>query len=83
VPPVPATIANFVYLPDPIRIPVNGTVTWTNHDPDVHSATAEDLSWSSPVLNTGHSYSRTFTQRGTYNYFCEPHPQMRGEVIVE
>ena len=77
------TIANFVYLPDPVRIPVNGTVNWTNLDPDVHTATAEDLSWSSPILNQGQSYSRTFTERGTFRYFCEPHPQMRGEVIVE
>ena len=82
-PMIQATIANFVYLPDPIRIPPGGTVTWVNLDPTEHTATSEDLTWSSPLLDPGESYSRTFVQRGTYRYFCEPHPQMRGEVIVE
>jgi plastocyanin len=82
-PPVRVTISNFVYLPDPARVPVGGTVRWTNLDPDVHTATAEDLSWTSPVLGQGESWERTFTRPGTFPYFCEPHPQMRAEVIVE
>ena len=80
---VRATIANFVYLPDPIRVPVGGTVQWTNLDFAEHTVTAEDLSWTSPVLQKDQVYSRTFTQAGTIPYFCEPHPQMRADIIVE
>jgi len=80
---VRATIANFVYLPDPIRIPVGGTIQWTNLDFEEHTVTAEDLSWTSPVLQKDQVYSRTFTQAGTIPYFCEPHPQMRADIIVE
>lgn len=80
---VEATIASFVYLPDPVVVPVGGTVRWTNLDADEHTVTADDRSWTSPVLGQGGSWSRTFTQRGTYRYFCEPHPFMRADVVVE
>lgn len=78
-----ATISNFIFLPDPIRVSVGQVVRWTNLDLDIHTVTAEDLSWTSPVLGTGESYSRAFTQPGTIRYFCEPHPQMRADIIVE
>ncbi|MCC6179110.1 MAG: cupredoxin family copper-binding protein [Chloroflexi bacterium] len=80
---VNATIAFFVYLPDPIRIPVGGTVTWTNLDRAQHSVTSDDLSWSSPILSQSDRFSHTFSQRGTFRYFCEPHPQMTGYVEVD
>lgn len=79
---VEATIANFVYLPDPIQIRVGQTVRWTNLDPDIHTVTATDQSWTSPILTQGQTYQRTFTQTGTFPYFCEPHPFMQGVVEV-
>jgi plastocyanin len=82
---VQATIANFVYLPDPIEIRVGDTIRWTNLDnvPDGHTVTARDLSFTSPVLRQGDTYTRTFTQTGTFEYFCEPHPFMTGFIVVQ
>ena len=79
-----ATIANFVYLPDPVQIRVGQTVRWTNLDdvPDDHTVTAVDLSWTSPVLEQGDTFVRTFTEAGTFTYFCEPHPAMRADIEV-
>jgi plastocyanin len=81
---VEATIANYIYLPDPIRIRVGDTVRWTNLDnvPDNHTVTASDLSWTSPVLRQGQTYTRTFTQPGSFVYFCEPHPFMTAFIEV-
>jgi plastocyanin len=80
-----ATISNFVYLPDPIQIRVGDSIRWTNLDdvPDGHTVTARDLSFTSPVLRQGDTYTRTFTQAGTYEYFCEPHPFMTGFIDVQ
>lgn len=81
---VDATISNYIYLPDPIQIRVGDTVRWTNLDnvPDNHTVTASDLSWTSPVLPQGGQYTRTFTQVGSFMYFCEPHPAMTGFINV-
>ena len=39
--------------------------------------------FDSGILNPGQSYSFTFDHAGTYDYFCVPHPFMRGKVIVD
>lgn len=80
---VNATIANFVYLPDPVVVPVGGSVRWVNLDVIDHTVTADDRSWTSPVMFQNDVYTRTFTQAGTYRYFCEPHPFMIAEVLVQ
>ncbi|MFN8525335.1 MAG: plastocyanin/azurin family copper-binding protein [Chloroflexota bacterium] len=80
---ITVNIANFVYLPDPVRIPLGGRVRWVNLDPEQHTATANSQAWTSPVLNQGQVYERVFVQAGTYGYFCEPHPQMTADIVVE
>ncbi|MFN0074083.1 MAG: cupredoxin family copper-binding protein [Chloroflexota bacterium] len=80
---VHATIANFVYLPDPVRVPVGSSIQWVNLDFENHTVTAIDRSWTSAVLTLNGTFTRTFNQLGTFDYFCEPHPQMVGTIIVE
>jgi plastocyanin len=60
------------------------TVRWTSHGRHVHTVTAEDVRWDSGDLGPGASYSYTFNQPGTYDYFCRYHSEkgMRGRVIV-
>jgi plastocyanin len=80
-----ATISSFVFLPDPIQIHVGQTVRWTNLDnvSAGHTVTATDHAFTSPVLNQGDTYVRTFTQVGTFEYFCEPHPFMTAFIDVQ
>jgi plastocyanin len=80
---VQVQIQNFAYSPDPLTISVGTTVTWTNMDQAPHSATSVTNVWSSPVLNTGQSYSFTFTQPGTYPYYCVIHGNMHGMIVVQ
>ena len=74
--------------PGTIIVPPGTTVTWTNTGSQPHSATStvsetNPVTFDSGILNTGQSYSFTFDTPGTYDYFCVPHPFMRGKVIVD
>ncbi|MDE1827135.1 MAG: cupredoxin domain-containing protein [Thaumarchaeota archaeon] len=80
------------FNPNVININVGDKVTWTNTDSVPHTSTYNDgnLSdsavgsvWDSSMIKAGSSYtSPPFTKAGTYNYFCEVHPWMAGQVIV-
>ena len=64
-------------------IGVNNTVQWTNNDIAPHTVTAVDKSFDSGELNTGDTFTYTFTTPGTYQYGCSYHPWMKGTVIVK
>ena len=77
-------IKDFTLVPDPLEIPVGATVTWTNSDAVPHTATAQDReALQSGTLNQGDSYSQTFDQPGTFDYFCEFHANMKGTIVVQ
>jgi plastocyanin len=77
-------IDNFSFLPKEITVPVGTTVTWTNHDDVPHVvASADDQFKKSAALDTGESFSHTFTTAGNYTYFCSIHPHMIGKIIVK
>lgn len=80
---VAVTIRNFSYGPSTITVPRGTRVTWTNEDNVAHTVTADDDSFSSPLLTNGATYSRVFDVPGTFPYHCIPHPHMQGTVIVE
>ncbi|MDP9356809.1 MAG: cupredoxin domain-containing protein [Chloroflexota bacterium] len=81
---VAVNIKDFLYNPDPVEIPVGGTVIWTNQDPVPHTATARDREiLQSGTLKPGESFTETFEAAGTYDYFCEFHPNMKGTLVVE
>ena len=67
-----------------INVPLGATVAWTNTDPAPHDVAILD----GPVLNVspevepGDTWSMTFTEPGTYRYYCEFHPSMVANVVV-
>jgi LPXTG-motif cell wall-anchored protein len=77
------TIADFSFSPGSITINQGDTVTWVNNGPTPHSATANNGSFNTGILKAGQSASHTFAQAGTYSYFCQPHPFMKGTVVVQ
>jgi len=77
-------ISDFAFGPETVTIPVGGSVTWTNLDTAPHTATAQDRDMlQTGTLGQGESVTVTFDEAGTYEYFCEFHPNMSGTVIVE
>lgn len=80
-------IQTFIFNPDPLEIPIGATVIWTNRDGVPHTATAgtsENPSgyFDSGFLNQGESFRFTFDEAGVFEYFCQRHPSMRGQIIV-
>jgi plastocyanin len=72
-----------------VTIPVGTTVTWTNNDAIDHTASEYEHGFVKPdarfdiELPPGASGSHTFTETGTVEVGCVPHPHMQMLVIVE
>jgi amicyanin len=81
---VEVAIEKFAYSPQEVRIKVGDTVRWTQVDKVQHTVTVVSgpESFDSGLLNAGQTFEHTFTQPGTYDYICTPHPKMRGKVVV-
>lgn len=73
---------NVTFLQPRMTITVGTTVEWTNNDPLQHTVTAVNRSFNSGLINPGKTYRHTFNRAGTYNYFCTPHPFMKGTIVV-
>ena len=66
---------------DPLEIAAGTTVTWTNNDSAPHTATSSG-NFQSDKLDQGQSYSFAFEEAGTFEYFCEFHPNMVSSITV-
>jgi amicyanin len=77
------TLDNFSFGPASLTVPAGTTVTWVNRDDVPHNVVSTEKKFSSPVLDTDESFSYTFTDPGTYEYYCSIHPRMTAKVIVE
>jgi plastocyanin len=76
-------IENFSFAPAVLTVKAGTKVTWVNHDDEPHTATDDDKRFNSKTLDTNDQFSFTFTDAGTYNYFCALHPKMRGQIVVK
>jgi plastocyanin len=75
-------IKNFMFTPMTVTITQGTTVQWINLDDIPHTVVEKTKAWRSPALDTNDTYTKTFDQPGTYEYFCGLHPQMVAKVIV-
>ncbi|GAB3394871.1 cupredoxin domain-containing protein [Amycolatopsis echigonensis] len=75
----------YKFNPASLTIAAGDTVTWTNHDTAPHNVVVTDgpEKFSSPTLQTGGTFSHTFTKAGTYSYYCSIHPDMKATVTVQ
>jgi plastocyanin len=76
------------YIPSVIVIEKGKQITWVNEDSAFHSITSGYYGTPTELFDSGHldpfeSYTLTFDETGTYDYFCTLHPWMKGQVIVE
>ena len=84
---------NACFIPNPVTIDIGDTVTWENVDTAAHTVTSGtavqglDGVFDSSLLmakmgDVVKTFSHTFDDAGTYDYFCMVHPWMAGSVIV-
>ncbi len=76
------TIVDFAYAPRDIEVAPGTTLTWANNGVALHTVTARSGLFDSGLMASGTTFSYTFTEAGTYQYFCTLHPDMTGTVIV-
>ena len=82
-----AAIQTFQFQPSSLEVAAGMTVIWTNGDAILHTVTAGlpgavDRRFDGPLDGMGTTYEFTFSEPGTYAYFCSRHEAMRGEVRV-
>jgi plastocyanin len=88
--PVHATdvgIKLFQFQPKDITVKAGETVTWLNGDDIEHSVTAgkpgkESGVFDSDFFKKDGSYSFTFNEAGSFEYFCKRHPSMKAKITV-
>ena len=85
------SIQNFAFVPSNLEIAAGDTVVWTQKDSSMHTSTsgsagkADGLWESGPLTLAGvTTFSHTFTEAGTFPYYCKPHASfMTAKVVVK
>jgi plastocyanin len=76
----------FTFDPPQLSVDRGAAVTWTNTDMIVHTVTSGAP--DSPTgrfdqrIDAGGTFTFTFADAGTYEFFCNIHRSMRGTVLV-
>ncbi len=81
------TVKTFQFQPGELTVRAGTRVTWTNEDAIAHTVTSgtpesPDRRFDAPLDGKGAKFSYTFSQPGTYPYFCNRHQSMRGQIRV-
>jgi plastocyanin len=77
-------INQFKYLPDTLTVNAGDVVEWKNDDIVPHTATAVDKkAFDSGRIVKGSSWRFTANTKGTFDYLCTLHPNMKAKLIVQ
>ncbi len=69
---------DYEFDPQEITVSTGTTITWVNQGKKKHSATADDDSFDTDLIDPGGSKSITFDKPGTYPYYCTLHGDKGG-----
>ncbi len=75
-------VRDFAFEPATLNVPAGTTVTFVNCDTETHTSTSDTNAWDSGSLSPATTFQRTFPSAGTFPYHCDPHPFMKGTVVV-
>lgn len=79
-------LVNFQFQPQFLTNHPGDTVIWTNTTLTGHNVVSSNSVWAAPALFTSPgTFHVTFTNTGTYGYFCSPHRSfgMTGIIFVQ
>lgn len=75
-------MVDFSFSPAVATVPAGTTVRFVNVGQARHSATADDGSFDSTLLAPGEEFTITFSDPGTYNFYCVLHGLPGGEGMA-
>jgi plastocyanin len=70
------------FSPAQISVAAGQRVIWRNNDTVGHTATADNGSFNTGLIAPGGQASVTFGSAGNFDYSCQVHPNMTGNVTV-
>src|SRR5215212_1482815 len=78
----------YSFIPSQLTIPAGTSVIWVNDEQAKHTVTADEGQFDSGDQELGVRFTYTFTEAGTYRYFCRYHGDvdgvgMAGTIVVE
>lgn len=77
-------ISGFKYQPETMTVNAGETVEWKNVDIVPHTATSTDgKTFDSGSIAKGASWRFTPKEKGTFDYICTLHPNMKAKLVVQ
>jgi len=84
---VTVVIREFKFEPETLTVHEGDTVEWRNDDAVPHTATADGEAdkpvFDSGNIQTGAAWRYLVEKKGTCDYICTLHPNMKGKLIVQ
>jgi plastocyanin len=84
---VTVVIREFEFEPVTVTVHAGDTIEWKNDDIVPHTATADGEAqkpaFDSGTIHKGAAWRYVPRKKGTYNYSCTFHPNMKGKLIVQ
>ena len=82
------TVKDYIFRPSPDQVAVGTKLTWSNGDDLLHTVTSgvrgkPDGKFDSKLDGVGTEFSFTFTEPGTFPFFCRIHPGTEGQIVVK
>ena len=75
-------IKNFRFQPAQLSVHPGESILFENEDIYAHTATADDGSFDSGLIQPGSSWKLTVAKAGTIAYHCTPHPNMKATLVA-
>jgi plastocyanin len=84
------SLGDRAFSPDITNVSIGSNVTWINNDSQFHTITSgidpDDpivgQKFESEALSPKETFSYISNETGTFSYFCQLHPTMKGKLIV-
>lgn len=76
---------NYGYLTPSVTMNKGGTLSYTNYDAIKHNVSSPDGLFRSELADGGQTVPVAGVEKlepGTYEFLCEPHPNMKGQLTV-
>jgi len=75
-------ISGFKFTPAVLQVNAGDTIVWVNQDIVPHTATADDKSWDTGMIESQGQKELIVTKKQSPAYFCFYHPAMKATLVM-